>query len=378
MVAGALLAQIGRQTVHRYFPRRFVGRRAVERETLLAAARAHEALVEVHYLQNANLPCLYAALRGLNLAELAGRSPELARGYATLGAIAGFVPLPGLADAYCRRALETARAIGDLPAEIWASLTVAVYKVGVAAWDEAQTLLGFVLSESQRLGDSRRWEDGAQNMAAAHYLQGRFDQSLRWATDLLDSGTRRNDPRAQASALQRAILCLLALGRDAEAAARLAEINGLQWDAGPTHSELPLCTLRALVAERAGDPDAALAAARDGAAILAKLTPAFHENLIDASGVTDVLLRLLERADGVGRKVEALRALKPALAALRRVARVFPIARAWLALHEGRAERVRGREERAQRRWRDAVVSAETLGMPEPGALAQRLMSGVR
>jgi len=219
MLMGGLAAQATRQVIHRILPRRFVGRRAARRDLLLSAANAHEALVEVFYLRDANLACLHSAMRGLNLAELAGPSPELARAYATVGAILGFVPMPKLADAYCRRALDTARATGDVPAMIWTALSVGAYKLGVAAWDEAQALFDLVTTESERLGDARRWDDGTQFLIDLHFLQGRFEKSLDLAARLYRSATQRNDPRGQASAVDRRVLCCLALGRDAEAAA---------------------------------------------------------------------------------------------------------------------------------------------------------------
>jgi len=328
-----LAGQAALQVIHRIFPRRFVGRDDARRDVLLNAAHAHEALVEVFYLRDANLACLHSAMRGLNLAELAGPSPELARAYATVGAILGFIPLPKQADAYCRRALETARATGDVPAMIWTALSVGAYKLGIASWDEARALFDLVTSESARLGDARRWDDGTQFLVDLHYLQGRFETSLDLASQLYRSAKLRNDPRGQASAVYRRVLCLLALDRDAEAIAAADELAGLRWNVGTVHGDLPLATVQALTRLRAGDATGAEQAALQAAALLKKLMPSYHGYVFDAAGTAEVLLQLLEQPGGRAGAAGAARkrALRATLGALRRLARVFPIARPSLA-----------------------------------------------
>ena len=334
-----LAGQAALQVIHRIFPRRFVGRGDARRDVLLNAAHANEALVEIFYLRDANLACLHSAMRGLNLAELAGPSPELARAYATVGAILGFIPLPKQADAYCRRALETARATGDVPATIWTALSVGAYKLGVAAWDEARALFDLVTTESERLGDARRWDDGTQFLVDLHYLQGRFDTSLDLAGRLYRSASLRNDPRGQASAVYRRVLSLLALGRDAEAIAAAEELAGLRWNVGTVHGDLPLVTVQALTRLRAGDTAGAEQAALQAAALLEKLMPSYHGYVFDATGTAEVLLQLLEQPGGRTGAAGAARkqALRATLGALRRLARVFPIARPSLA-RLGKAE----------------------------------------
>jgi tetratricopeptide (TPR) repeat protein len=375
-LVGALLGQTALQVMHRMFAGRRTGKRAAERDVLLSAAHAHEALVEVFYLRDANLACLHSALRELNLAERAGPSPELARAYATVGAILGFIPLPKQADAYCRRALATARATGDVPATIWTALSVGAYKLGIAAWDEARALFDLVTTESARLGDARRWDDGTQFLIDLHYFQGRFEPSLELAGQLYRSATRRDDPRGQASALYRRVHCLLVLGRDDEAAAATEQLAGIRWNVGTVHADLPLRTVQALTRLRAGDAAGAERAALEAGALLEKLMPAYHGYVFDATGTAGVLLQLLERPGGQAGASGAARAraLRAVLGALRRLARVFPIARPWLALMRGRAKRLAGKHEPARVEWQTAVELGERLAMPHPAALARQLL----
>ena len=366
-----LLRQTVRQVLHRAAPTRFVGRSTHQRDSLLAAARSHEALVEAFYLMGQSLPCLHSALRSLNLAEMAGPSPELARGYSTVGAILGFVPLYGAADAYCRRALDMARQVGDTPASVWVALGVGVYKIGVAAWSEALDLLGQVMNEADRLGDARRAEDGAQNLAAIHFHLGHLPEAIALASRMRSSAIRRSDPRVQASSVQRRLHCFLVLGREAEMQEGLDEIASLQWEGGAVNAELPVLTLRALAAARQGDPAGAWQSAAVAAEMLAKSTPAFHEFLLDAAGITEVLLELQQTAPTVTEPALMRRALRSSLGALGKFARVFPIGRPYLALHRGRMRWQENKRTAACADWQRAAMLARDLGMPYPEALAQ-------
>jgi hypothetical protein len=261
-----------------------------------------------------------------------------------------------------------------VPATIWTALSVGAYKLGVAAWGEARALFDLVTTESERLGDARRWDDGTQFLIDFHFLQGRFETSLDLAGRLYRSATRRNDPRGQASAVYRRVLCLHVLGQDAEAAAATEELAALRWNAGTVHGDLPLRTARALTGLRAGDQAGAERAALEAAALLEKLMPAYHGYVFDAAGTADVLIQLLEQPGGAAGPAGAARtrALRHAMGALRRLARVFPIARPWLALLKGRAQRLQGHREAAIAQWRAAIALGERFEMPYPAALAHK------
>jgi hypothetical protein len=90
-----------------------------------------------------------------------------------------------------------------------------------------------------------------------------------------------------------------------------------------------------------------------------------------------LLLQLQEQSGGRDGPAGAKRmqGLRAALGALRRLARVFPIARPWHALLGGRAKHLEGKTEAALAQWQNAVTLGERLAMPYPAALAQRLLA---
>jgi hypothetical protein len=99
--------QMVRQVAYRLLPGHFVGRAtAGEREGLLEASRVLEGLSETYYNVGDFLTSFYATMSAFNLAERAGPSPELMRGYANMCATLGIISLNGAADGYRRRALD--------------------------------------------------------------------------------------------------------------------------------------------------------------------------------------------------------------------------------------------------------------------------------
>ena len=69
-------SQIGRQTVHRFFPARYVGRSHADAESFRQAARAFDVIMQVCYYSQDLALCVYSALRALNLAESSGHVPS--------------------------------------------------------------------------------------------------------------------------------------------------------------------------------------------------------------------------------------------------------------------------------------------------------------
>ncbi|MGD9028715.1 MAG: adenylate/guanylate cyclase domain-containing protein, partial [Anaerolineae bacterium] len=194
------------------------GRRVAQaREDLLRKSRAWERLAEVHYFAERNEPALYAALRALNLAEAAGCSPELARGYAALGALAGFIPLRGMAASFFSRAhqqvteLEESGSPGHQSAAAFVSLAAGFYAAGLGDWPAAWRNCSRVVEISEDLGDRRSRDDGLSNLLFLHYFQGDFQRGAEVADRLIASALEREEPTTQSSALQgkaKILLCL--------------------------------------------------------------------------------------------------------------------------------------------------------------------------
>ncbi|MBT8403208.1 MAG: AAA family ATPase, partial [Gemmatimonadetes bacterium] len=194
--AGA--AALGIHMVRRLGPRRKVPPGA-RREELLRLSRAYESLMEASYVSGDQARTFLAALRAVNRAEAAGPSPELARGYATLASMMGFVPLHRAARAYGTKALATARAVGDPSGLTWVQLALGVYHEGRGEWGPAVELLEEASELALQSGNRRRWMDCQAHLAQVSILVGRparARERVDRALDRLRAQTRSGAPRA--------------------------------------------------------------------------------------------------------------------------------------------------------------------------------------
>ena len=185
---------------------------------LLEAARAYQGLMEIYYVENAPVPTLVASMKSLNLAESAGPSPELARGYASLGAILGFIPWHSAASAYCQRALETAEAVNDLSAVSWVLLCKGIYESGLGKWDEAASDFQRMARISTQLGDARSLSDANQCQIMLHYFRGNFAAAVQEAEELYAFMLKRTRPAIASGGLALESVQPPGIGKDRYAA----------------------------------------------------------------------------------------------------------------------------------------------------------------
>ncbi len=357
------------------------------RQTLLAAARAYEGLTAVYYFANQTAASLYAALQSLTLAEQAGPSPELARGYASVGVILSFVPLHSLAESYCRRALDMAAQIENLSAQAWVALLAGSYHVGVGHWPEAHFLFEQTIDLAEQLGDRSRWDDGVGNLAALHYFRADFVESRRFHTEVLASAERRGDAHNQAWALRGQIYNMLLEGEFEPALVALNRLEHLMRQEQHLVDQalnIDRYGLLAVVNLRCGHLKTALSAAGTAARLIGNSSPTSYLSLPGYAGVAETYLTLWERQmrAELGLNVNELNqsqmqkaqthhyhspykaAAREACRALRRYARVFPIGQPRAHLWQGVFEWLSGRPRVAGEHWSKGLQAAKRLGMP--------------
>ena len=96
-----------------------------------AAVDAMRTLVQISYLHaSSSLELTYLVINGLNLGELVGPSPELARSLANASALAGLMNLQRRADRYARRAVEMAEQTEHSPASAYVWNVIAIMHAG--------------------------------------------------------------------------------------------------------------------------------------------------------------------------------------------------------------------------------------------------------
>jgi len=116
--AGYLIAAIGEivvQLLHTLIPRLFVGRRRSEgADAELLAIRMYSRLAYIYWFQRGRVPCLWAHLREMNLAERYPPSAELAQAYSEHAPVMTMVPWFSRGQAYGEKSLGIRTDLGDV------------------------------------------------------------------------------------------------------------------------------------------------------------------------------------------------------------------------------------------------------------------------
>jgi signal transduction histidine kinase len=195
--------EIGVQAIHTFFPKT-ISKKPLEAETGardLVAMRLYGRLTYLYWFQRGQIPCLWAQLRGMNLAERYPPGAELAQSYSEHSPVMTMIPLFARGERYARKSLEIRRGLGD----VWGQgqslhfLGVVLYSASrlrecADACREAVRLL-------QRTGD--RWEvnTASWHIAFCHYRLGELRDAARWARQVFEHGQEIGDTQAAGIAL---------------------------------------------------------------------------------------------------------------------------------------------------------------------------------
>jgi class 3 adenylate cyclase len=371
LVSGArLVAELGRQGIHRMAPTRMVGRAgAEERELLLEASRIYESVSEVYYNRGDALGSIYAIMTSFNLAETAGPSPELARGYGNMTATFANVGVNRLAENYRTRALAVTDELDDPATKAWLLIPLGIYSLWIGRWDRAESEIKESLDIYARMGDWRRW-------AVAGWLWpqiavGRGEPIAgheRWI-GFRDTVRQKDDTRHQVRALGGLFFNHLSLGRAAEAWDCLDDVRALV-DANPellAIEERLWFAMNGTQALAMGDAARARAMAHEQIAAMGRAR--FKADLLEVfAAPAEVLLALFEQDACEAREAE------DGCKALSQFARTYAFARPRAARARGRFAWLKGDSRAAEKHWGESLEQAERLRMPYERALTLRLM----
>ncbi|WP_435010346.1 AAA family ATPase [Tundrisphaera lichenicola] len=316
---------------------------------------------------------IYAAIRSLNLAEGAGISRELARSLAVMSIACGLVPAHFLAKFYARRAFETAERLECLATRAWVRLLTGMYYLGIARWSEGRENLSAAVDIADGIGDWRRWEEASGELARLDFYNGRFEEGERRFAEFGEEASRRNHGQALAWSRHGRAMILIRLGRVPEALALLEASLTLPPEVLGIGDLILRSGLLAEAYQALGDWSSARSAAESTLGLMRGNPPIVSYTLEGYAGAAEAYLALRER-DELGtsqqdRKLLMARA-ETLIGGLRRLARVYPIAKPRLWLLEGKIRWLEGRVGPARRAWRRSLRSAEQLAMPLERALA--------
>jgi class 3 adenylate cyclase len=374
--AGAAIGALGaiaRQVRHRFFPNRYLGRRANEKLLLDEAVECYKILGQAYYLEGETpLKLLYLTVTGLNVGEAAGPSAALARVVINASTLSYLVGLPSQGEWYGRRAIEMADREGlSAMAYVWHIHALALAQNG--SWAASRSANDRALAHIHELGDFGLEGEAWSVRTSVAVCEGDFSVAATGWKRQRELAERNDNAQLRCWSLLDEADTHLGVG-DTESAARALEA-ALLIPTAATDSGTPLDKSRteAMTRLRQGRDEDAARAADAVFDPLSRQAPTGYQWADDFCEVVEVYLSLLA---GSGSYTQARRAdLEKRVAAGCRLASRFsriyrhvaPRSRVlrglWLA-HRGRLDT--GRRTIAQ-----AATLATKLDLPFEQARAQ-------
>ena len=367
-----IAGQACRQFLHRLFRRRFQGSRAMEAPRLALAAATYEQLGYVYYSCADTLRGLHAALRILNLSELAGSPDLMARSYAVMSLTTSVVGFRRLAALYDRLAVRFARETDDVLAQCYVGWVTGVRASGEAHWDLAATRLDAAQKLAEQAGHRRLMIMNLQSLAWPAYVRGDFSRAAELAEAQLAIARESNNRLWEAWGLNSLSETAVMAGNHDGAVRncrRSLEVLSEESDRG---DEIRATGLLAISLLRLSRNEEAIAVARRGLEMITRTEMTSFGMYEGFAGVCEVLLALAEETHARTHTLPGMlrRELRRATAALARFSRPFPIGRPRLHVIRARTAVLEGALATATREFDRALRAADDFGLPHEKGLA--------
>ena len=197
MIAG-VLRQVARQTGHRLWPNRYRGKELdpTEEKIRLEIARLSHSVAVVQFLNGDPnpLPMLFGVLAGLNVAETMKDTPELWSAYATVSAVAGFIPLHSQSQYYKERWITLGRKIDHPNSFVMGAISLCAVASGNGQWQEVKDLIEKAFAICNELGDHRQAGEAIAYLGINTLLEGGPNLWASYNERMWEVARRRENP----------------------------------------------------------------------------------------------------------------------------------------------------------------------------------------
>jgi tetratricopeptide (TPR) repeat protein len=363
-VVRGLLRASATQLMHLAFPGRYHARRAAERDLLVEAVDAYKMLALVNYVGGESPgELLYLFIAGLNLAEEAGPSRELARALAGAAGAVSLLNLSSLADRYCARARELGEHGGYPDALAWIWNCQVVIEAQRGNWRGALEASDRALELFGEVGDYNYEAEIWLTREAVCICSGDFRSAEICWKRTRELAARNANKQLRGWSLFDEVQSELGRGATSDAARALEAALAIEDAPNDMRTQMEKQYCVAATRRREGRNEEALAAAAE-LLELATARPVMLFSLPHfAAGGVEVYVELLEQARGRSERRAMSRAARRGCRALRRMGWTFRGIRPRRLLLLGRVEWARGRRRRAARLWRRAEKRAAAIAM---------------
>jgi len=332
------------------------------------AARVYQHLSQTYVIANELLPAVYSVYRGLNVAERAGPSAELA--WFCASATVGYRIMGNtlFADVYYRRAQTIARQIQDEAAQASVYFLTSMFNIGFESWPVLQEHLEWTVEFFKRQADRRNWGDTLNFLGLLLWYRGQYDQLFALSRELSQLGQRSGNPEHYAYGL--ALQAMAHFRRHQLEAARQLYAEALPILTQTSRAgEIVANSFVQLIELQLGPSSATTHLADTVLAHLQKNPPASSVLFDCYANVAETYLTLWQQANPP--EATLRQRARAACQALSAFARTFPLGRARAALYQGWLEELSGHPEAARKAWAKSLRLAHQLEMPYEIELAR-------
>jgi class 3 adenylate cyclase/tetratricopeptide (TPR) repeat protein len=370
-LVGRTLAEIGRQIGHRFFPRRYLGRRSADKLALNEAVETYKNLGQAYYLEaEPPLKLLYLTVTGLNAGEEAGPSGALARVMMNSSILAYLVGLPKQCEWYAERAIAMAEREGlSASAYVWHIRALSLAQR--AAWSDAKAANAHAQSLTRELGDFGLEAEGWTTRTTIALCEGDFAFAPTGWKRQRELAERNGNGQLKCWSLIDETDTWLGCGDTQRASEALAGALAIELSSTDIGTRLDRARSTAVTRQREDRVEEALRAADEVFDALMRQPPTGYQWADDFAAVVEVYLELLTARSDLQSRVEK------GCKALTRFSRIYRNVRPRASLLLGMLRQHQGRHADAARAFASAEQIAADMSMPFELARAQQERSRV-
>ena len=371
-LVGGVLKHVARQTGHRLWPSRYLGKEldSQEEEIRLETVILTEKLAVVQFLNGDPnpLPMLFGVVAGLNIGETMQPTPETWSIYATMSAVADFIPLHSQAKYYKDRWFALGKTIDAPNAYVDGAIALCTVASGNGEWQEVKDLVEKASAICEELGDHRRNAEAVAYLCANTLMEGGPKLAESYNKREWEIAMRRENPIHIAFAYQ--VDCSAAVWKGEYDDCIVSAKKCLALSEKSWVGEIPEYIVRSsmwLALWSKGEREGVWEAVKAALNKFAKASVVdFSAHLIDAHLAEIVFLALEENRQAGMSKSQLAEIEKYAQIAIKNIKKssgIFSIGVPALNRYMGSLEWHRNKPEKAYQLWRAAIEKAHAFPM---------------
>ncbi|HKC29746.1 MAG TPA: hypothetical protein VKB75_17150, partial [Jatrophihabitans sp.] len=201
-LAPRLLWELLVQAGHSFLPRMTTGRLpAAGADNQFLAMRLYSRLAYLYWFHGGKLACAWAHLRGMNLAERYGASPELGQAWSEHAPVMTMLPWYRRGVRYAQRSLDVRRRLGDAWGQGQSLSFAGLIRYAASDFEAAESALHEAVRLLRRTGDQWEVNTASWNLALCRLRTGDLRQAIDICRQTFEAARAIGDQTAAGVAL---------------------------------------------------------------------------------------------------------------------------------------------------------------------------------